>query len=387
MKYHLKHIDLFVQQYILPMPTIIDRFDDDFIQKLKSSFDIEFEKIRILIAESFYAYDEEKLSTRFIREHQRRITSIMNKMSEAQDPILDNSGNRGIICIRLKESLQELLTYMEQDFMYCMDSDQPITIAFGNRRANEFAKTIVGFNHHFCYSDTLIKIALEPIHVFIKEHKPNYSYSQVNYLTKLLSEIDRLHNMDIYGYRKDLVDILLCMNFNNDSFFKYMTDLITEDVMKREERNDRLQHLRWRLKTLRQKESKHDLALHPKQKNIKAKVVSWLEEEITYQESNPTGLTDPEMILSTDNKIQLSLSVDQLAFLVRFGKESKVILNQELKAVINLASKFISTKKQEKISAASLYNKVYELEINNPLQILTEIESVIRKHMYKINRK
>ncbi|MDZ7606848.1 MAG: hypothetical protein U5K79_14945 [Cyclobacteriaceae bacterium] len=74
-------------------------------------------------------------------------------------------------------------------------------------------------------------------------------------------------------------------------------------------------------------------------------------------------------------------------FLSRLAKETKVITNQELKPVVNLICKFIATKKADKLSRDSLYNKVYQMEIKSPYIIHVGIGAGTEEIRVKPNAK
>ncbi|MCK5278022.1 MAG: hypothetical protein KAK04_05775, partial [Cyclobacteriaceae bacterium] len=322
------------------------------------------------ISESYYSFDEERISTYFIQNHQHKIVIMTNQIS------LNLSQENGsaaeakkTIQNSLITRLSALLKFLETEYAHCLDASYYITSAFGNEKAFEYSKFLATLENPFYHADTLVKIALEPINTFIHNDKTTYTYEKIKYFDKLVKELKRLHRKADMGLKKDLVGLMIFINFNNTDFLIYLTSMILDQVSRMGSVEEQLIKLKWHQKQYRQRQSKTDMAFLVNRRNIKDQVTRWISEEIKFLESSkqPISLKNHEEGNTLeDAKLQLDLTVDQIAVLVRIAKESGILKNEELNPVARLISKFVSTKRQSTISSANLYNCIYKIEIENP---------------------
>ena len=250
-----------------------------------------------------------------------------------------------------------------------MDNSCYITSAHGNDKAFEYSNFLAALDNPFYYADTLIKIALEPINTFINGDKTSYTHARIKYYNKLVKELKRLHRKADMGLKKDLVDLLIFINFNNTDFLNYLTSMILDQVSRVGSVEEQLIKLKWHQKQYRQRQSKTDIAFLVNRRNIKEQVGRWISEEIKFLESSkqPISLKNhAEGNTLEDTKLQLDLTVDQIAALAKIAKESGILKNKELNPVARIISNFVSSKRQSTISSANLYNCLYKIEVENP---------------------
>ncbi|MCK5208953.1 MAG: hypothetical protein KAQ62_15085 [Cyclobacteriaceae bacterium] len=370
MDYHLKPIEQFISNYLTPDNTFVDRVHEVILDSLLIMLGTQFERIKGQISESYYSFDEERISTYFIQNHQHKIVIMTNQIS------LNLSQENGsaaeakkTIQNSLITRLSALLKFLETEYAHCLDASYYITSAFGNEKAFEYSKFLATLENPFYHADTLVKIALEPINTFIHNDKTTYTYEKIKYFDKLVKELKRLHRKADMGLKKDLVGLMIFINFNNTDFLIYLTSMILDQVSRMGSVEEQLIKLKWHQKQYRQRQSKTDMAFLVNRRNIKDQVTRWISEEIKFLESSkqPISLKNHEEGNTLeDAKLQLDLTVDQIAVLVRIAKESGILKNEELNPVARLISKFVSTKRQSTISSANLYNCIYKIEIENP---------------------
>lgn len=380
MDYHLKPIEQFVTYYLKSQNSFVDNIDQLFIAKLLDQIDNELKKIRVFISESFYSFDEEKASVFFIRNHQRRIITIINQMG---DNLADKTDDPEVISVlrqELSSRLMDLLKFLEQDYVHCLDPDMNITKAYGKKKAFEFLRIISEFHNSFYRCDSLMEIALEPIYTFTRSDQTSYSYKRVRYLHRMIKELERLSKSECIGVKNSLVDILLLINFNNDAYYNYLTNLIKTDIDRLEPIQKKIQKLKYHLKRFKQKNTKHDISFLPNRENIKDQVVSWIIEEISYTESLPATADDSKTACPED-KITLGVSADELALLIKIGMESELIHVDQLTPFTRFIAYHFSTKKQKKISAKSLRNRIYKIVLKDPLGLKVDLLTVLNKYM------
>jgi len=376
MDYHLKPIEQFISIYLMPNNTFVERIQEIILDSLLIMLDNQFERIKGQISESYYSFDEEKTSTYFIQNHQHKIVIMANQIS--MNLSKENGSAKKAkkkIQHSLIEKLSTLLKFLETEYAHCLDASYYITTSTGNDKAHEYSKFLATLHNPFYFADTLIRIALEPINTFVNSNKTSYTHENIKYFDKLVKELKRLHKKADMGLKKDLVDLLIFINFNNTDFLAYLTSMILTQVSKMESVEEQLIQLRWHQKQYRQRQSKSDIAFLPNRRNIKDQVVSWISEEIKFLEASKQliSLKNHAEGNLEDTKLQLDLTVDQIAALAKIAKDSGIIKNEELTPVARLISKFVSTKRTSTISSSNLYNCMYKIEVENPEALKNKI--------------
>ena len=370
MQYHLKPIEQFISIYLMPENTFVERIQEIILDSLLNMLDNQFERIKGQISESYYSFDEEKTSKYFIQNHQHKIVIMANQISmnlSKQNGAATEAKYK--IQNSLIEKLSTLLKFLETEYAHCLDSSYFITTSTGNDKALEYSKFLATLDSPFYFADKLVQIALEPLNTFINRDKTSYTHQDIKYFDLLVGELKRLHKKADMGLKKDLVDLLIYINFNNNDFLAYLISMILNQVSKMESVEEQLIQLRWHQKQYRQRHSKSDVALETNRQNIRNQVVSWISEEIDFLATSKQliDLKDHvDAFTPQDYKLQLDLSVDQVALLAKISKDSGILKNKELKSVARIISKFVSTKRRSSISSSNLFNSMYKIEIENP---------------------
>lgn len=380
MKYYLKPIEQFVSIYLNHKDTFIERVDDGIL--LKSIFNIlnaQFETIKYEISQSYYSFDEERVSTHFIQKHQRKLVFLANQISfdMAQENGSASNSKKMIQGFTISK-LNNLLKYIEDEYKHCLDNSYYITTEYAREKAREYSDFLAGLSSPFYYCDSLMKIAREPIETFIDSKKTTYNHSKIKYLDRLVKELQRVQKISEYSFKTNLINTLININFNNANFFYYLTNMIHEQVKSKDTSASKILVLRLNLKQYRQKIIKNNIAFLNHRHNIKDQVISWINDELEFTERSqqyPDKAKTKLLSSPTDERINLDLSVDQFAVLMRIAIEKRIITNDEFKPVLNILSKVISTKKAPSPSVGNLWNGAYRYELND----IGDIKSNLKK--------
>ena len=377
MDYHLKPIEQFISTYLTPKNTFVERVHDIILDSLLIKLDEQFEMIKGQISESYYSFDEESTSTHFIQNHQHKIVIMTNQVSLnlAQE---NGSGAKSKKTVQKKviRKLSALLKFLETEYNHCLDNSYFITTEYGIEKAFEYSKFLAKLNSPFFYCDSLMKIAIEPIETFIKSEKTKYKHFKIEYLDRLVAELDRLQRNSEYSFKNNLINVLISINFNNNDFMLYLTNMILNQIYKKETADEQVLTLRWHQKHYRQRISKRNMAFLIHRQNIKDQIVSWITEEIKFIEKSKQAQTiDNHYSVNTVvlDKFKLDLSMDQFCFLVKVGLVTGILVTEDVKALSILLSKHFSTKKKKNISADSIRNRIYKFEIEKPEILRSEL--------------
>lgn len=382
MDYHLKPIEQFVSNYVKPDNSFIDRLPKTFLEEVISQLMQEIEKIKIGISSSYYSFDNANSCDHFIKNHQRRIINLINDINKNCIKKKALTDAKSSILHLLVNLLTELLRYLEQEYAHALDEESFITDELGSEKAREFSKIISDFNIQFCYSDSLFSIAIEPIQTFFGRDKTTYTYRQLKYFNRLIKEIDQLQRTVVHGYKTELTNMLIYINFNNNAFLNYLIDQILSDVYKEETLKAQILKLRFHQKLFRQRQTKCDIAFLPYRRNIREQIVDWISEEIIYLDSSKKLLKKEDHRIKPNmapKKFRLDLSVEQIGVLIKIAVDAKIIQTEELRPFVRFVAEHFSSKKSENISESNLYNKTYLYDIDETESIRQYFEVWIDK--------
>jgi len=381
MNFHLGPIEQFVANYIKPQNSFIDRLEGPLLEEVVHQITNEIEKIKINISSSYYAFDDHRSCNHFIGNHQRRIINLINEINiELKDVSITDS--KMSILKFLVKLLSELLKYLEREYTQSLDEESYITEALGSEKAREFTRIIRKFDTQFCYSDPLYSIAIEPIHTFFGRDKTEYTYRQLLYLNRLLKEIDQVQRTATHGYKVELRNILIYINFNNNALLDYLTEEILEEVYKKGTIKEQLLKLKYYLKLYRQKQTRNDIAFLPSRRNIKDQIVDWTTEEINYLTSSKKLIRKVNHHIKPNmepRKFRLNLSVPEIGVLTKIAIDAKIVDTKEITPFVRFLSEHFSSKRQENISDSSLYNKTYLYDVPDPELINKSFYTWLRK--------
>lgn len=145
--------------------------------------------------------------------------------------------------------------------------------------------------------------------------------------------------------------------------------------------SEKVEQLAYFLKKFSQQQPLPDLSFDPAYPPITAQMVNWLSNEMEYLKTRRqlrSALSVNDDGLSSEFKLDFSISVSQLACLFRIFVETGVIQNRNASELARFLSKFAKTKKSEAISYDSFRIKFYNVEsgtkdaVRKMLQILLQ---------------
>jgi hypothetical protein len=230
----------------------------------------------------------------------------------------------------------------------------------------------------------LFTIVLLPVVQFVSiPGKQNITFRRLIYLKYLVSELMQLAKPEAkIDYSKLVFEHLFYLNFNSFSLVEYATSKIRKEIEALPSITSQLEYLSRTLKELNQTQIKPSFALKPKRDSLKDILSKWLEEEIHFIEKKqqltlmmPPGVQRFENL--NDFKVKTTLSVPQIAYLVRILKDTGIITNDNKTDLIRFFSKYFSSVNNENISQESLRSKFFAYERST----VTHIQRVLTKLM------
>jgi len=271
----------------------------------------------------------------------------------------------------LQDPLKELLKLMDHLLLYYgkfLDRQQLVTTKYLVYRCHLqsvkyklFIDQVLKLNGDedliACFSESLSSIYLNPP---VEPSKLNAFF----YREELLIELaGRRHNNELMT-TNCLISVLISFNFNHTRFFAYLRKRSIKGISTLSH-NSYSSYLRELSAEIPKVDITNDKGYDSNWPHIAAMYQDWLSD---YEALLAIALRNDNQGNAV-NKIPLSISVKQLACLIRALYESGFYGNISLKAIFDHAANVFTTKRQEQISSESISNAYYALPQSSVLKV------------------
>lgn len=370
--YELEQIDKFLRKTIEPALLIKALKENSFKMDWRDFIGSEAERIRQLWIDQVFSTFDYRYNEIYIQSYQLAITKLLDKLSQYQSINDTNKFDTfkkemGQIYEFTIHELMALFSFIEHYFCRYFDQDTPLPKTYNyllnlqfNKRQDELNKNL----NTVIDDEPLSTIALEPLLDFNQKENP-LTFRQSRFVKDLEQELLKLLETSTgQDAKQKLLFLLLYMNYNAPVFFNYYVNYIKNSIAGIEEKEDKLEKLNWHLKVVRQVRNHPDAFYYPDLPPIKDQVSAWIMEEINYLNKicHNTNKTTTEEFTNGIFKLETSLSVAQLSYLIRLLVEARVITNKNQQEIIRFFAGNCKTEKVKEISIKSVRNKYYNAE-------------------------
>ena len=189
------------------------------------------------------------------------------------------------------------------------------------------------------------------------------------YSARYISQFWKNWNSDFKPFsnaleEETIVSYLISQNFNQPTFFKYITSEITGELHQEDDPYIQEHVLLSYAKRFSIIPAKIGEPFRPEYPHIKQLLEDWFNKELKQCRIKQKKY-DPEqqsIIPKDGHKIETSLSVAQTAYLFRLFSKSGIITNKVQLDILHVLSEKFRSKKAEFITVGSLHNKYYNVE-------------------------
>jgi len=203
---------------------------------------------------------------------------------------------------------------------------------------------------------------------------------QINYNKKLIKKLIGTTDAGVIN-SKQIISLLIEMNFNTKPFIAYLTGFIYERVAMIPDDVGKLEELHLQLLEINHKNVLHR-KFNRRDPGILHMLKRWIHDEIDFQKSrldlqqkfsNEKG---PELPLP---KLVCNLSSDQISIFLRALDEAKIVHAKSLNEVFKVIVPFLATPNRNDLSPGSVRSKSYTIEERDKDVLLEALEKVIVK--------
>jgi hypothetical protein len=345
--------------------TMLFEFGADLRHTLRS----EAEAIKKNLVHEVFNIEDELHLQRYIQFHQQELVRLHDLVEPHHQPSADNLDSNIDVEDRAvtQRTIEELLHFIERHFTRYFNQDAKAPEAYIAITVDALIKAMKEYHEELKngdVNDRLIVLVLAPLHKFIERMgSGKLTYRDIMYVSEVGKELKRrlipgnskLHELIRYTF--------LYLNYNTIQYFNYYTGYILDQVKTSDNAPEKIEKLSYILKTINQTQVKPGIAYNSVYPPLKEQLVDWISEEIAYQERTfqLTQKLMPSGSLPGDFKIQLDMSLSQLAYMLHIFIDVKVIQNRNLSDVLRFFSRSYQVR-QQNISYESFRVRYYNPE-------------------------
>ncbi len=369
MKYELEKLDKHINH---DLKELIHQHEQNMksIQQWVMQLTRELERVKMSFINAAFGSQSESQIERYIQYHQVELIRLTDRLNGCSSD-LDNSHALSIQTYITQGlvGLKELLTFIENHFSRYFNIDADIPRSYHDLAIPDF-KSRLHIIHKLLPKDsrnqTLANTILLPIRRLVNgKAEESLTFRKLMYFKKLLKEIEgslqaKPLNTDLSPY---LMSSMIYMNFNSYKFFAHCTGLFTRQYQEKETLTEQLDTLAMTAKMMNQTQQKPGVAYRPKRSSLRHSLISWIDEEANFlMKRHQLSLNLPARDTAQPFKLNTSLSVAQLAYLIRIMIEENIILHRNQREVLTFFAHHTRTKKAENISVESLRTRYYNID-------------------------
>lgn len=367
------------------------RLEHALIDDFKAALAEETENIKSRIALKGSRVGKKAELKRYISFHQQCMISLSSRLtnycSPEKIPAQSMALEVSVLCHHIYKSLEDLLLFIERHFTAYFNQDAWVPASYRQIAVQEIGHEIKKLERALTAKsvDTkLVKIIFQAFQDFLApDFTHEVTYRQVRFMKALKAELVKVLKVNSPDTMNEKVrHLLLSMNLNSSEYFVYLTNHIAGQITEAEDHTRKLEQLSYSLKEVNQVRERPNLCYDPRYRPLKEQIVNWIAEELHFQEKTyqlTLAFREPETTYPPAQKLQLDLSVAQLACLLRGFVEEGVIQNKNLLDLFKLMAGITKSKRSETISPESLRMRYYNIEHSARTTIITRLRTIADK--------
>ena len=323
----------------------------------------EKEKIRLQMMEEVFNAREERTLELLIDKYQAVFIRLIDQLYAYQQANKKQQEYK-LLVKALYEYLNELLYFLQIHYAKYFNPFQKmpfIKMEHIRKELKPKLDTIIAAFQRTILNEKLIRLIVQPLKQFIVSTAITYKESQ--YMMAIAGELLAL---DTTVPEEQIIvmvkRILISINFNSPELAAYLINELDNLISEEESVQGKLRILKYQLKEINQITIKPEYTLHNEYDSLKEQLVNWLNEEVSFYQTEQAVVVALPTTNISDTKIHTSLSVPQLALFFRLLKEEQLITNSNQSEFLKVVSGSFTTLHKESFSYGHLHGKYYKIE-------------------------
>lgn len=241
------------------------------------------------------------------------------------------------------------------------------------------------------HSRPVLDMLLKRLYVFATENLP-YKFKPIIYHLELAHKLERIdwENHDI-GAFSPVDELLIYMNFNSKAYIKMLECWLSERIEESDNPMERLLTMHYYQKAFSQLHRKPNIVLHEDYLGLTEVLDNWFNHETQYLENHidlwvrakeiqpKVTETKPEPKPEPKDRIEWSLSGDQIALLLRAADDTRIIKAKSMRSVFNKVIPHVKTPFSDSLSPAATRSAAYQAEQTDKDHVVSFLKKMIKR--------
>lgn len=398
-KYTLHWLDYVLTEYD-PAKINEDGLSQTGIDTLLADVEKQSHTLRVKIHEEVHRAARRNAIKPIVRYYHTAITHYMNEIYECKVRVQSNK-----VCSQfyglLLEQLDTLLRFISSHFSGYLGKAYKVPKIYLRSAKEELRTHVDAFRNRQKsikeqHVQAVSRIVSDALERFINTERYTYhvTYQCVRYRLRLVRKLEEMNSWDTadYSFLSPLDQLLIYLNFNSKAYLDYLKMRIVREICLAGEEPSRqielLLDLRKRFRTLHYRPD--ESGFNPEYQDIVTFFENFFEQEITcrlhlkekqaYTVGNDLlPKTSDAKKAAIQSKVQVALSSDQTALLLRAADEARILSARSMTEVFRTIIPNISTTARKELSFESVRIKSYNPEDRDKEIAIEALQKMIRK--------
>ncbi|MDP5198984.1 hypothetical protein [Flavobacterium sp. DG2-3] len=389
--YPLEWIDSLILLTLNPNKSNIGNLSQSDLVFITENLSRESHKIQIQLKNEIFALQKKRQIRLLVRKYHSTLVYLLDNIIENQNNEILKDGIFFRITESIIDTLDDLLYFVENRYPNYLNLDErvPLPYLLVSRKEillkiGRLSKKKTAIND----VNRVIQIIVDALTVSNQINAGNkITYREVLYQKELLKKVEMQLAIESKSNFYSLLDELLIeVNFNDSFYISHVIEKVENHLKSQETLAGKIGELLFCYKEFSQLSSSERIAFDPSKQNISFMLENWFRHEIKYLERKKELSVDvdennaaTESMQMGEDKVECTLSTDQMALILRAGDESRVLKARSMSLVFKTIVPFLSTPFKKNLSYQSVRSKSYNAEDRDKEIAIQTLKKIIEK--------
>lgn len=390
--YPLEWFDTLILQTFDPLSANIESLNDNDISVITENISKESIKIQVHLKNEVFSLKKKRHIRVTVRQYHSTLIFLLDSIIENRtEKVLQSEKIRKLADL-LISNLDYLISFIEDRFSYYLSLDERVPITYLMVCRKELALKLQRINKRSLSSEpdklTIKRVVKLLQNAIEADNGKKLTYRRILYFRELLKLLED-YNGDIENPSifTPLDELLIDHNFNSLQYISILTERMTEQIYNTEKQSAKLNLLLLFFKDFKQLHSNVKITFDVCHQNIKDVLENWFASEISFLQ-NRDELEESGNMLSKrnvssssqipENKIQCTLSSDQMGLILRATDETRVLKAKSMSLIFKTIVPYLSTPFKRNLSYQSVRSKSYNPEEKDKEFVIKTLEKIIK---------
>ncbi|MFC0779963.1 hypothetical protein [Flavobacterium sp. HJSW_4] len=390
--YPLEWFDSLILQTFDPLSINVDSLTDNDIAAITENISKESIKVQVHLKNEVFSLKKKRHIRVTVRQYHSTLVFLLDSIIENRTERVIQSEKIMRLADLLISSLDYLISFIEDRFSYYLSLDErvPITYLMVCRKELALKLQRISKRNLNTESDKLtmkrvIKILQNAIEA---DNGKKLTYRRILYFRELLKQLEE-HNDDLENPSifTPLDELLIDHNFNSVQYISILTERMTEHIYNAEKQSAKLNLLLFYFKDFKQLHSNVKITFDASHQNVKDVLENWFISEISFLQNREEAVGSDILSykrkannshLTDENKIQCTLSSDQMGLILRATDETRILKARSMSLIFKTIVPYLSTPFKRNLSYQSVRSKSYNPEEKDKEFVIKTLEKIIK---------